>query len=158
MRDLSQPNVRGVLEDVLYRTNSGGFRGREFSHEVPPGIVLIGDSYSMGWKVAEENTYAARLEESLNAAGGDRFEVLNFGLGGLNIRQVVLRLQRNGLAFEPNLVVYGFTLNDAFQRVGSDTALVEQRHEQLNDWGHAGHRDRALRRACSGRPDRASDP
>jgi lysophospholipase L1-like esterase len=150
MRDLSRPNVRGVLGDVLYRTNSDGFRGREFDHEVPPGIfriVLIGDSYTMGWKVAEEDTYAARLETALSAAGGNRFEVLNFGLSGLNIRQVILRLQRNGLAYEPNLIVYGYTLNDAFQRVGAKDGLAEQRHAQLNEWSRYQHSPSHLVRA-----------
>jgi lysophospholipase L1-like esterase len=137
MRDLSQPNVRGVLGNMLYRTNSHGFRGREYSLEAPPNtfrIVLIGDSYAMGWKVSEEDTYAVRLETSLNAAGGERFEVLNLGISGLNIRQVILRLQRTGLAFEPNLIVYGYTLNDAFQRVGASNALADQRREQLSEW------------------------
>jgi lysophospholipase L1-like esterase len=139
LRDLSRPNARGRLGNVLFRTNSSGFRGREFDLEAPPGvfrIAVIGDSYTMGWMVAEESTYAVRLENMLNSGSADRrFEVLNLGLSGLNLRQAILRLQRIGLAFEPDLIVYGFTLNDIFRRRDARAGLADQRDELLGEWG-----------------------
>jgi lysophospholipase L1-like esterase len=113
---LGSPNARGRHGPALFRTNSAGFRGREYSLAPPPDtfrIALIGDSVSMGWKTDEAATYAMRVERMLDEASSTaRFEVLNLGLGGLNTRLIVNRLQRIGLAYAPDLIVYGFTLND----------------------------------------------
>jgi len=114
--ELGGKNVRGVHGSALFRTNSAGFRGREYSLEPPPNtyrIVLIGDSFAMGWMTDEESTYAMRVEKRLNEASAKtRFEVLNLGLGGLNTHLIVNRLERIGLAYQPDLIVYGFTVND----------------------------------------------
>jgi len=114
--DLGGKNVRGVHGSAFFRTNSAGFRGREYRLEPPPNtfrIVLIGDSFAMGWMTDEDKTYAMRVEELLNEASAKtRFEVLNLGLGGLNTRLAVNRLIRIGLPFQPDLIVYGFTVND----------------------------------------------
>ncbi len=111
---LAQPNLRGVNAGALFETNSAGFRGRERTPEKPPGVFrigVIGDSWAMGWGVAEEATYAHRLEQTLG--GRDpTVEVLNFALAGVNARDAVERLHRVGLAFDPDLVIYGFTVND----------------------------------------------
>jgi lysophospholipase L1-like esterase len=109
--DLALPNLRARNAGALYETNSAGFRGRERSLAKPPGafrIALIGDSIAMGWGVAEVDSYAARLEAAL----GPPFEVLNFGVAGLDAVESVERYHAKALAFAPDLVVYGFTLND----------------------------------------------
>ncbi len=113
--DLAKTNQRGVFKGHYYRTNSAGFRGPEYSREKPPAtvrIVVIGDSMTMGESVDESETYSARLEQALNASGKGRYEVLNLGISGLNVRHSLDRLDRIGLAFEPDLIVYGFTIND----------------------------------------------
>ena len=113
---LMKRNVRAVHKGVLYRTNSAGFRGREYSRTPPEGvfrIVAVGDSFTMGQGVVEEAAYPQVLERSLNQGLPDRrFEVLNLGIGGLNITRVVNRLERVGLPFRPDLIVYGCTWND----------------------------------------------
>jgi len=120
IKELRQPNVRGVHYGVLHRTNSRGLRGPEYSPEPEPGtfrIVLVGDSIAMGHRVDEAETYAARLERSLNSqSDGVRFEVLNAALSGLSVSGVVRRLVRVGLPYRPNLVVYGYSLNDIYGR------------------------------------------
>lgn len=137
--DLAQPNVRGLHGSALYRTNSAGMRGPEVAPTPPPGtfrIALAGDSYTMGWKIAEEETYAHRLQVLLDEAAlpDARFEVLNLGLGGLNAGQVMRRLRRVGLRYRPHLLVYGFTLNDIYspdRQAGDDG---ERRRERLAEW------------------------
>jgi lysophospholipase L1-like esterase len=118
--DLAKPNVRGVSSGVLHRTNSAGMRGPEVEKEAPPGtfrIGIVGDSFTMGAGVAEEDAYPARVQVLLNErTSGARFEVLNLGLGGLNVRQAVKRLVKVGLPYGPRLVVYGFTVNDIEKR------------------------------------------
>ena len=113
--DLAKKNQRGVFKGRFYRTNSAGFRGPEYARGKPPAtvrIVVIGDSVTMGESVDESETYSARVEHALNASGTGRYEVLNLGISGLNVRHSLDRLERTGLAFEPDLIVYGFTIND----------------------------------------------
>ena len=112
--ELAQPNLRARNLGALYETNSAGFRGRERTREKPPGtfrIAVIGDSFAMGWNVNEADTYAAQLEASLRARGVD-VEVLNFGLAGLDAVVAVERFHALALRYDPDLVIYGFTLND----------------------------------------------
>ena len=112
--DLSQPNLHARNRSALFETNSAGFRGPERTREKPPGvfrIALIGDSFAMGWNVRQEDTYAARLEAALRAQGAN-VEVLNFGLAGLDAVAVVDRFHALALDYDPDLVIYGFTLND----------------------------------------------
>jgi len=114
--ELAQPNVRGVHEGVLHRTNSAGMRGPEVSLVPEPGrfrIVIVGDSVTMGHRVREEDAYPARTERLLSAAvPGAAFEVLNLGLSGSNVVHNLRRLERVGLRHHPDLIVYGFTVND----------------------------------------------
>ena len=138
IEDLSRPNVRGRHGRALFRTNSAGFRGREYSELPAPGtfrIAIVGDSFAMGWMIAEEEIYASRLERALNAASaGARFEVLNLGLGGLNIGHVVRRLVRLGLRFHPDLIVYGFTVNDIFGPEDRRAGAEEQHAARAREW------------------------
>jgi lysophospholipase L1-like esterase len=137
--ELARPNVRGLHGSAFYRTNSAGFRGPEVDPVAAPGtfrIALIGDSYTMGWQIGEEEIYASRVQEALNAAAlpGHRFEVLNLGLGGLNIGQIVRRLERIGLRFSPDLIVYGYTLNDILVRDLQPEADPERQREAVAEW------------------------
>jgi lysophospholipase L1-like esterase len=138
IRDLSRPNVRGRHGDIFYRTNSAGFRGPEFSERPAPDayrIVVAGDSYTMGWKIAEEEIYASRLEASLNRSGArGSFEVLNLGIGGLDIERVVNRLLQLGLRFHPDLIVYGFTLNDIDGPQDRDEQDPVRRRAIVDEW------------------------
>jgi lysophospholipase L1-like esterase len=116
LRDLAQKGANGVFKGLPYRTNSAGFRGPELPLRPAPGVFRIavgGDSVTMGSGVLEEEAYPARLAARLAARGdGRRYEVLNLGLAGLNTRRVIERIERIGLPFQPDLLVYGFTLND----------------------------------------------
>jgi lysophospholipase L1-like esterase len=116
VKELRRPNTRGVNAGVLYRSNSLGIRGPDYPREPPPGVFRItvsGDSVTMGHGVREEDAYPAVLERLLNADSDERrFEVINLGISGLNIIHSLGRLELRGRFYNPDLVVYGFTLND----------------------------------------------
>jgi lysophospholipase L1-like esterase len=123
---LAQPNANGVHVGAYYRTNSRAIRGPEYAAVPEPGvfrIVVTGDSVTMGWAVDEQAAYPARLEVRLNVdpipgardtSGGaiDRFEVLNFGLAGLNAASAIRRLVEKSKVYDSQMAVYGFTVND----------------------------------------------
>ena len=114
--ELSLPGIRGLNAGALFETNRDGFRGPARTREKPPGVTrvaIIGDSTAMGWGVAEEDTYAARLEPLLVSDELPHgVEVLNFALAGLTAEGVLRRLEELALDFDPDIVVYGYSLND----------------------------------------------
>jgi len=69
---------------AVARTNAMGFRDREFGAAPPPGvtrILAIGDSFTYGWAVENEEPWPKVLERRLVAAGV-RAEVANLGMPG----------------------------------------------------------------------------
>jgi lysophospholipase L1-like esterase len=76
-------------------------------------IGVGGDSITMGAGVEEPETYVARLERMLNSEDTrERFEVLNFGISGLNATAGIDRLVRLAGYYRVDILVYGFTTND----------------------------------------------
>jgi lysophospholipase L1-like esterase len=110
--------LRPGARDGQQRLNSAGFRDREFPRAKPDGvfrIAAIGDSLTYAASLPRRASYAKQLEELLNAyatEGAPRFEVLNFGVTGYNITQVVERLRTLATAYDLDLVIYGYVLND----------------------------------------------
>jgi lysophospholipase L1-like esterase len=90
---------------------------REYAVPKPPGVrrvLVLGDSFTFAGKVALEQSFPKRLEERLRqATHGGKYEVLNLAVPGYNTRQQALLLEERGLAFEPDLVIVAFVLNDA---------------------------------------------
>jgi hypothetical protein len=79
---------------------------REFSLEKPPGatrVEIFGDSFAFGSEADDDVTYAAVLGRELHGA-----EVLNFGVPGYGLDQMLLRFREEGVAFHPDVVVLGF--------------------------------------------------
>jgi hypothetical protein len=76
---------------------------------------------------SREAAWAKQLERLLNryaSADAPRFEVLNLGVTGYNIEQVVERLVVSGLPYDPDLIVYGYVLNDP-QELSVEGAALE---------------------------------
>lgn len=117
VRSMLTPNIEGVLANGAYfRNNSGGFRGPEVDRIPPPGtfrIAVIGDSLTMGAGVANHEAYPPLVQSELeDRYPGGKFEVLNFGVGGLNTSAILARLRSAAAGYSPHMVVYGFTMND----------------------------------------------
>lgn len=99
--------------------NRHGMRDREYAVKKPPGtfrIAVIGDSIAYGLGVAEDSTFSTQLERLLEKyyqrAGDPKVEVLNFGVTGYSFAQVMETLRARALDFDPDLVIYAYSLND----------------------------------------------
>ncbi len=108
-----KPNVHD-LEAFAGRpltTNSRGLRGgRDYPYEKPPGvfrIVVLGDSFTFGEEVGDDDTYAHHLEGLLPGV-----EVVNLGVHGYGHDQMLLYLQEEGVRYHPDLVLLGFLSDD----------------------------------------------
>lgn len=106
----------GSRKEVVGRLNAQGFRGDDFSLEKKPGtyrIACLGDSFTFGHGVRQEETFPSQLEKILNAETRDGiFEVFNFGVGGYNTEQEAILLEEKVLSYDPDLVILQYLLND----------------------------------------------
>jgi hypothetical protein len=109
--------LRPGAPDGEHRISAAGLRDRDYAAVPPPGtfrIAVIGDSLTFGHRLPREASYPKRLETLLAGPvpGAPHFEVINLGVTGYNIGQSVARLVALGLPLRPDLVLYGYVLND----------------------------------------------
>ena len=112
-----RPGLQTTFQKVSVRTNSCGMRGVERSINKPGEtyrIALLGDSFTFGWGVEEEESFAVKLEKNLNRLSNfkPRFEVLNFGVPGYSTFQEVAQFKQVGSDFNPDAVLVFFIEND----------------------------------------------
>jgi lysophospholipase L1-like esterase len=110
------PSLRGnpVWEVSL---NSRGFRTEEFTPQKAPGvfrIACVGDSWTFGANVDQQDAYPQRLGELLGEAfPGASFEVLNLGTMAYSSHQGLDFVRRQVLDLSPDAILIGFAMNDA---------------------------------------------
>ena len=113
-----RPNLRDVpaFGGKTLSSNSRGLRGaREYSLVKPAGfsrIVVLGDSFTFGEDVGDDETWPRRLEELMPGT-----EVLNLGVHGYGHDQMLLYLREEGLKYRPDVVVVGFLPDDMERNV-----------------------------------------
>jgi len=106
------PNWSATTYDRTLTINSRGLRDREYPLAKPEGvfrILVLGDSFTWGYGVSDEEVFTERLEKAL-ATAGRSVEVLNAGVSGWGTDQELLYLEREGLQSSPDLVVLAFFL------------------------------------------------
>ena len=102
--------MRGPEYDVEIATNSLGMRDDEPGPKTGPRVLLLGDSFAMGYGVERGQIFADLLEQQLHA------DVVNAGTGGYEIVQQVRMLAEYAPRLRPDLVVYALYLgNDLAQ-------------------------------------------
>jgi lysophospholipase L1-like esterase len=119
------PGARGFHKTAeftaSYAINSLGLRDREVSRAKPPGtrrILLLGDSFTEGNGVEAAETFAARLQALVDAAGtGGRWEVINAGVGSYSPLLEYLYLKNGGLDLGPDLVILNLDLSDVYDDI-----------------------------------------
>ncbi len=109
------PGSHSFLMGTDVTINSQGLSDREIPLERTPGterIMMLGDSFVLGWGVPFEETISKRLERQF-AKDGKKVEVISTGVGNYNsIMEVEYYLTR-GIKFHPNVVVLNYAFNDA---------------------------------------------
>jgi lysophospholipase L1-like esterase len=109
--------------EYTVRTNALGIREREITPVLEEGsrIIAIGDSYTYGWGVAEEETWVRRLEEQMRGAGYD-VQTVNLGKPGTgppdyaNLAEEVIPLLR------PDIVIVGMLQGNDLNAAGPEEA------------------------------------
>lgn len=95
--------------------NSAGFREVEFPDRKAPAvfrIICLGDSWTFGHNVAQDEAYPQRLRALLKQEFPEaNFEILNIGVPGYSSYQGVKLLKRF-TTLEPDVVVIAYAIND----------------------------------------------
>ncbi len=108
-------NIRGVHSkkgsfSTTFQTNSRGLRDKEYKLNKPDGvkrIVVLGDSFTWGFGVNDDEIYTERLESML-----PNTEVINLGVTAYNLRREFNYLKHEGIKYSPDMVIVGVCLND----------------------------------------------
>ncbi len=117
--------------------NDQGHRGPAAAAREAIGfrIVALGDSFTFGYGVEEEESWPRLLEKRIGerTEGAGRIEVVNLGVGGYGTFQELSWLERKSEALEPDLAVLAFYVgNDP-----SDNALALDREDPAAPGGAA---------------------
>ncbi len=118
LRWVNRPNQTSrTIGGWSVRINSQGFRSdEEYSYEKARDelrILIVGDSFTFGYGVAQDSSYPALLEQHLRrVTRGCTVQVLNAGVNGYNTKQEVVFVQHVGVQYHPDVVIVGFTPND----------------------------------------------
>jgi lysophospholipase L1-like esterase len=104
-------NSKGFMDDDHPYENSGDtYR-----------IVIIGDSVAQGQGVPRDRAFGKLLEQRLNSHDPDRpVESINLARTGYSTSQEILVLEAEGLRYQPDLVIWSYTLNDPAHPVFHD--------------------------------------
>jgi lysophospholipase L1-like esterase len=115
--------------------NSEGFRDVEFPKEKRPSvfrIVCLGDSWTFGWNVAQNQAYPQMLKSLLRREFSEaNFEVFNLGVGGYSSHNGLRLLTTRALDLNPDLVIISFAMNEAGM-AGLPDKFASQGEESVN--------------------------
>ena len=125
-------SVDGVWEFTI---NRNGFRDTcDFAYEKPEGrrrVLVLGDSYTIGYEVHQEEAYPSILESYLRRRGFD-VEVLNAGMSGSSTAEELVFLEQEGVRYRPDVVVVGFYKNDLEDNIKAGLYRVDAGELTLN--------------------------
>lgn len=103
------------IPEVRHDVNRWGYRGTAY----PPGpgtgesrIVVLGDSFTFGQGVADDQTMPAHLESILRGSEAGNIRVLNFGIPGLNLAEMIDQYRNFARRWTADLVLLVLFDND----------------------------------------------
>jgi lysophospholipase L1-like esterase len=123
--------ARGHPWAIEVRYNSLRFRDAEPAPKRPGTVrvLVFGDSFAEGQGVKQDDTLARKLDRLLAERAPGRFEVRAAARRGLDFPELSEAFDSALAAYEPDLVVYMLTLNDAVQ-----PPEFHARQTFMNDW------------------------
>lgn len=132
---LAQPRPTGYApvnadHRALREKNTRGYRDLEHALAKPAGtrrLLSMGDSFAWGAGIQLEDAYPQRLARALTRRRRETWEVVNLALPGMGTVDQAVQLADQGFAYQPDVVLLGYVLNDC-----EDAAAAEAR--RAVDW------------------------
>jgi hypothetical protein len=109
--------AQGTRWSLTYTTNAIGRRGLYTSPDsvgARCSVVLLGDSFTFGVGVSDEEVYSEVLRSEL----GSKYVVINGGMSGWGLDSEIKWFHQSGALFNAKFVVVQFTMNDPTDDVG----------------------------------------
>lgn len=106
--------------------NAEAYRGRLVPGRRAGGpvrVVHLGDSVAFGYGVSDEQTFAHLLDPT-----GQRYESLNLAVPGYGVDQSVLRFERLGRGYAPDVVVLSLCVDNDLADVMLSVFLYDGQH------------------------------
>ena len=126
------PNFFGRFKrpefDVVITSNENGFRrvkSNTGKKENAAKIAFLGDSFTWGWGVDNESTFAHKLQQML----GEDYDVENYGMSGYgNVQELILFKRILSKSSAPAHLFVMIFKNDFMENIGS----IKQSHPFYN--------------------------
>lgn len=112
---------KGREFSYLIKSNSKGFRDREFSFEIPSGkkrIIVLGDSFTFGHGVENDEAYPKVLERQLAARGP--FEVINAGIPANSLSDYIRLVKELSGSYRADIVMMGLHGGDISESIDEE--------------------------------------
>jgi len=94
-------NELGLRDDPIVQKTKREYR-----------IVVLGDSVTFGWGVAQDQIFTSRLQRTLTEKIQRPIRVINTGVGGYNTVQENAFFKKHGLSLAPDMVILVYVTND----------------------------------------------
>ena len=108
--------------DVTIKTNSLGLRNDELQKDNKTRILVLGDSFTFGYGVENNETYVNLLERRFNNSIG----FINAGYaGGYSTDTEYVYLKNHGLKLKPDIVMLGFFIGNDISDIMSNSHWIE---------------------------------
>lgn len=125
---------------VKYTMNKDTIRAnKEYAIPKPPDtlrIVAIGDSFTFGQFVKDDETYPAQLEVLLKEKLKGKYkdvEVINLGVPGYDIEYSIARYEKRGRKYNPDYVLWFLTTDDYIQNNEFELQLIKKIEDNLSE-------------------------
>lgn len=101
--------------DTIVRTNAEGYRSASipYSKGNKSRILFLGDSFTYGWGVNEEERFSDSIAQNLDV------EMLNAGVPGYKLSNILAHYEAEGYKYNPNIVVLAYNLRTGTPNINS---------------------------------------
>lgn len=127
------PGLRDVpvFDGRFLNSNSRGLRGRkEYAYQRDSSrhrVLVLGDSYTFGDDVSDDETYSYFLEQLL-----PNTDVLNLGEHGYGQDQMLLYLREEGEKYHPDVVILGYVRFDTYRNIFDFNSYAKPRFDLVD--------------------------
>jgi lysophospholipase L1-like esterase len=114
--DASAPGMQEFYKKY-YHGNKEGWRDKDYEVTKPAGttrVLVLGDSFTFGGGIKDpEHTWPRLMEKTLRQEfPAHTIEVINAARRGATTTEVAEMLEKKGLAYQPDVIVYAINMND----------------------------------------------
>ncbi len=112
-----------------YRFTKDRLRGSEYDKDKMK-ILTLGDSFTFGLLLNEEDTYIQKLQTKIDSVVYDSVAILNGGVGGAGLADFPGWLQNFGAEIDPDYVILFLNYNDVERALSKNLYVIDP--EQKN--------------------------